>query len=67
MSNFLKLTGVEVIAAIVAVITVGAVAGWVLNLMHVIQQVSEPVTLLLVIETIGLFLFPLGAILGWIV
>ena len=46
-------------------------AGWVINLLAIVHAATsmhslQEVTPLLVLRTVGLFLAPLGAILGWV-
>jgi len=40
------------------------VGGWVINLVEVLQMASDPMTTLFVIKAIGIFVGPLGAIMG---
>lgn len=40
-------------------------AGWILNLIDIIHSIAGPLTTLLVLRIVGLFVAPLGAILGW--
>lgn len=45
---------------------IGGLVGWVLNIVHIIGAASGPLTTLLVLRIVGIFAFPLGAILGWV-
>lgn len=38
--------------------------GWVINIIDIVNSVSGPLTTLLVLRIVGIFAFPLGAILG---
>ena len=40
--------------------------GWVINLMNVINYESAEVTTQFVFQAIGIFLFPLGTVLGYV-
>lgn len=47
-------------------LVVAGIAGWVMNIVQVVQQASEPFTVLLAVKIIGILIAPLGAVLGWI-
>ena len=40
--------------------------GWIMNFMSVISRLDEEITMRLILATTGIFVFPLGAVLGWI-
>jgi hypothetical protein len=40
--------------------------GWVLNIVHVVHAIGGPFTTKLGVELVGIFAFPLGAILGYV-
>jgi hypothetical protein len=42
------------------------ILGWIMNLVAVIHAIGGPLDAELVIRIVGLFLFPLGAIMGYI-
>ena len=57
-----KLSGIFVLLFIAITCT-----GWVLNIMSLISNIgNNEVTTLFVIKCIGIFVFPLGAVLGYI-
>ena len=63
---------IKIFAVIPALLIYGlfwgvVIAGYVYNIQNVIASQIDDITLLLVIQLIGLFVFPLGAILGWVV
>lgn len=43
----------------------GAV-GWVMNLLKILGAMNDPMTTMLILRVVGLFAFPLGAILGFL-
>jgi hypothetical protein len=43
-----------------------AVLGWIMNIVEIVTSSFDPITGLLVLRCIGVFLFPLGAILGYV-
>lgn len=47
----------------VSLMVVGAI-GYIANIITLINHLSDPVNLLMVLRIIGIFAFPLGAILG---
>lgn len=54
-------TNVAVVALFVAF-----AAGYVMNIIQLVAIASGPVTTLVVLKALGIFLAPLGALLGWI-
>ncbi len=41
-------------------------AGWVLNIMSLWHSIDNPVTAKMIVRIAGIFVFPLGAILGYL-
>jgi hypothetical protein len=50
--------------AYVAVIVLGVI-GWVMNITTIVSHINDPVTGMTVLRAVGIFLFPLGAVLGY--
>ena len=48
------------------VIIILATIGWVLNIMQLFTSTFDPLTGEVLLKIIGIFLTPLGAVLGWI-
>lgn len=48
----------------IVLLGIATVVGWVINLVEVIQMTVEPITTLFVVKAIGIFVGPLGAIMG---
>lgn len=44
---------------------VAGIVGWVLNIMAIAHSLSGPMTTMLVARIVGIFAFPLGAVLGY--
>lgn len=40
--------------------------GWVMNIIAIVHAASGPLTTMLVLRIVGLFAFPLGAVLGYV-
>ena len=60
-------TAIEaILALVVAVVGIGGATGWVLNIVKLCHSSFQPVTPLIVLRMIGVFMAPLGAILGFI-
>jgi len=47
-------------------ITVAAGTGWVLNIIKLAQHINEPLTAFECLRCVGVIMFPVGCILGWI-
>ena len=45
---------------------IGGGIGWIMNIVTIVHTCCEPVTGMLVIRIVGLFVAPLGAVLGYI-
>ena len=53
--------------SVATVVIFGAgVVGWILNIMQIVQTVNVPVTGLFIAKCFGVFVAPLGAVLGLI-
>lgn len=50
--------------AFVAVI-VAVIVGWVMNIIAIVAAVSDPITAMFILRCVGIFVAPLGAILGY--
>lgn len=49
----------------VLVLNVLAAVGWILNIISLMSMELLPITGFVVLKIIGIFLFPIGAIVGW--
>ncbi len=43
-----------------------AAIGWVMNIIAIVHAATGPLTTMLVLRIVGLFAFPLGAVLGYV-
>ncbi len=53
--------------ALVLFIVIGIGGGWLLNLIKLVAGGFGPFTALDLLRAIGVYMFPLGAVLGWFV
>lgn len=61
-----KQTGNSVAALLIyLVLVLGIGAGWVLNVVKIVQNDFAPITGMLIARIIGVFIAPLGAVLGY--
>lgn len=40
--------------------------GWVSNIVQIIHHINDPLTNMMILRWVGIFVAPLGAILGWL-
>lgn len=59
-------TGKALVGLVVIVLAIAAVCGWVMNIVAVANAEFVPMTGLLVLRIVGIFIGPLGAVLGWV-
>jgi hypothetical protein len=52
--------------AIITIILLVSVVGWVGNIVQIAMALTDPLTGLFLVKCIGVFLAPLGVLLGWI-
>ena len=50
---------------IVVVVVLAGVVGWVMNIFDIVAAVSDPITAMFILRCVGIFVAPLGAILGY--
>lgn len=62
--KFLQGLGILGILVWLGLICAGVV-GWAMNIIAIVHAVSGPLTTLLIVRIVGIFVFPLGAILGY--
>jgi Na+/melibiose symporter-like transporter len=46
-------------------IVVGAAIGWIMNIVKIFAALNDPLTGLFVGRVIGVFVFPIGCVAGW--
>lgn len=54
------------VALVWFVVTIGAMIGWVLNIIKLVGMIDGEITTMFVLRVVGIFAAPLGAILGYI-
>jgi hypothetical protein len=63
MNSGFHLLGLYVTYAVVAL---AALAGWVMNIITIAHSSFDVLTGMLVLRIVGIFVGPIGAILGWL-
>jgi hypothetical protein len=58
--------GKALAGVVVIVLAIAAVYGWVMNIVAIAHSEFIPLTGLLVLRVVGIFIGPLGAVLGWV-
>jgi hypothetical protein len=61
-----RVSGFTIVEMLVAVLFVVGFAGWVLNIYQISSMSFDSFTPMLVLRFIGIFVAPLGAVLGYI-
>lgn len=64
--TFKSPSGSVIALLIYAVLLVAFVSGWVMNVMAIAGSSFDTISGMLVLRVIGVFLAPLGAVLGWV-
>ena len=49
----------------IAVVVLAGITGWVMNIFDIVAAVSDPITAMFILRCVGIFVAPLGAILGY--
>lgn len=52
-------------ALLIIVVWLAGVVGWVMNIVAIATGTFDPVTPMMVLRLIGVFMLPLGGVLGW--
>lgn len=48
------------------VVCIALAVGWVMNIVTLVQHANDPITTITVVRAIGIFVAPLGGVLGYI-
>lgn len=56
----------SLVAVMYMVLWVTIMVGWGLNISNIITAIDLPMTKMFALQVIGIFLFPLGSLLGWV-
>lgn len=49
----------------IGLVALAAAAGWVMNLVKLFGALNDPITGMMIARAVGVFLAPIGAVLGW--
>ena len=60
-----KQKGYTSVELVVGVFVLAAIVGWVMNIVEVVQTVSDPITGMFILRCFGIIAAPLGAVLGY--
>ena len=67
MKKQMGYTLVELLTSLfLLVIVVGGGIGWVWNIIKLVEMSMDPITGLLIVRAIGIFVFPVGMVVGYI-
>lgn len=64
----MKQKGYTLLELIITILALAGIPGWIMNLGTIIHALGEPLaglTLLMAFRVIGVFIFPLGMVLGY--
>mgnify|MGYP003443260006 FL=1 len=50
---------------LVVALVLAGVVGWFMNIFDIVAAVSDPITAMFILRCVGIFVAPLGAILGY--
>ena len=55
----------DVSSLVILAIIAAGVIGWIMNIYEIVQTVADPITGMFILRCVGIFVAPLGAILGY--
>lgn len=55
-----------IIGLFFAVVVVGGGIGWVWNIVKLVGMSLDPLTGMLIVRAVGIFVFPVGMVVGWL-
>jgi hypothetical protein len=47
-------------------VVLAVMVGWVMNIVTLVQHVNDPVTIMTALRVVGIFVAPLGGVLGYL-
>ncbi len=59
-------TLVGILYILLWVVIIAGIIGWVLNIIQLVALLSAPFSLMIILKAVGIFVAPLGGLLGWI-
>lgn len=63
MKRVMGYTAVEIL---VVILVLGGIGGWIANIVKLIANLSDPITGMFILRAVGIFVAPLGAVLGFV-
>jgi len=66
LDRFKKSLPPELYAVVAGSAVALVIYGWIANIVGIISAIGDPISLLLILRAIGVFIFPLGSILGFV-
>ena len=61
-----KQQGFTLMEFVIVLIAVFGVGGWIANIVKLVSMTLDPITALVIVRAIGIFVPPLGAVLGYL-
>lgn len=58
--------GITLTAILYVILITGCIVGWIMNIVSVFHMASDPITGVFVVRCIGIVVFPLGGVLGYL-
>lgn len=68
MKNFKRQVGytlIELLSLGWVVVVLALIGGWVMNIMTIVQHANDPITGMFIFRCVGIFVMPLGGVLGY--
>jgi hypothetical protein len=56
----------EFFALLIILLYILAIFGYLLNIIKIFQSIREPISTLIILRIVGIFVTPLGAVLGFV-
>ncbi len=60
-----KQRGFTLTELVIAILWLVGTVGWILNIVWIVKDVSHPLTTMFILRCVGIFVAPLGAVLGF--
>lgn len=61
-----KQLGATIIEVVIVILACAAIVGWIWNIVQLVSAISDPITTMIVLRIVGVFVVPLGVILGYL-
>lgn len=63
--NYFKQKGFTIIELLFSLAFIAGFIGWIMNIVDIVHAIHNPITLMLILRMVGIFIFPLGMVLGY--